>query len=486
MQLSQPTLGTLSSRSSVSATSTECARWALVAVHAADSTAVGRVVSLQPGDSLELGRGGAAFDGALDDPRLSRKHAHLAVDAGGRLHLSDAGSSNGTYVNGALVDSALLAAGDVVRLGALVMVIEQDVDRRANAIYCGWLGGAAASVALLRSVRRAAADDAPVLIVGDPGAGKSLIARFLHDASGVPGPFVPVLCGGIPAASAHTELCGTTGRGGAGLIERAAGGTIVFDDLGVATGALQGCLLEVLERGTVRRVGAKRATRVDARFVGVCQRDDVARLDAGLRGRLSAWIIDVPPLAARRSDIPALVTAELAVLGASDRAFHYTAMARLCAHDWPGNVRELQHVVRRALAEASPGRSIRHVPLPRPRSDDGAAGPRAPAPDGALVVAGDGRWFRAPGAEPVDLGRRLNLQQILRALARHRVDCPGEPLTADDLIAAGWPGVKMIADAGINRLYVAISTLRKLGLDGLLIHDGTGYQLSADTPFSLE
>lgn len=224
---------------------------------------------------------------------------------------------------------------------------------------------------VLATVDRISRTEIPVLIRGETGTGKELIARRLHVLGPrAAGPFVPINCGALPRELADGELFGVergafTGadRSRAGLFESADGGTIFLDEIGEMEPALQVRLLRVLQEGEFYRVGSTRPTRVDVRIVAATNRDLRAAVQAGafredLFYRLSGMCIDLPPLRERVEDIEPIISHILqretgpgsAIGMFSDRDLH-----RLLRHPWPGNVRELQNLVRSAVAMSGEG-----------------------------------------------------------------------------------------------------------------------------------
>jgi two-component system response regulator HydG len=216
-------------------------------------------------------------------------------------------------------------------------------------------------------VLRVANAAVPVLILGETGTGKGLIARAVHaEGARGSGAFVTVNCAALPETLLESELFGhvkgaftgaTSKR--TGLFEEAHGGTLFLDEIGEMTPALQAKLLDVLERGVVRAVGSNKETPVDVRIVAATHRDLRDRVSSGgfrqdLLYRLEVVTIELPPLRHRREDLPALVHHFLA----ESRGRHPQsrvqrigpeAMSRLLEHPWPGNVRELEHVIERVV-----------------------------------------------------------------------------------------------------------------------------------------
>jgi len=230
-------------------------------------------------------------------------------------------------------------------------------------------------------VLRVADATVPVLVLGETGTGKGLIARAIH-AEGVraAGPFVTVNCAALPENLLESELfghvkgafTGATSRR-TGLFEEAHGGTLFLDEIGEMTPALQAKLLDVLERGVVRPVGSNKETSVDVRIVAATHRELRDRVSSGefrqdLLYRLEVVTVDIPPLRHRREDMPTLVDHFLT----ESRARHPQsrverigpeAMSRLLEHPWPGNVRELEHVIERVvLLGRSPEAGVADLP----------------------------------------------------------------------------------------------------------------------------
>lgn len=233
----------------------------------------------------------------------------------------------------------------------------------------GMLGHSAAMAQLRENVEAAAASDAPVLIVGDSGSGKELVARAIHERSRRnERRFVPVNSSAIPEALAEAELFGFdrgafTGAINArdGLLEQAHRGTLFLDEITEMPIALQPKLLRVLEDGIVRRVGGSAEMACDVRFLAATNRAPAnavasGRLRHDLLYRLDVLRVHVPPLRERREDILVLATHFLSQCidrdGDPSPGFTGGALERLVVHEWPGNVRELRNVVERAYAAA--------------------------------------------------------------------------------------------------------------------------------------
>jgi len=223
----------------------------------------------------------------------------------------------------------------------------------------GLIGTSAPMLSIWKLIGRAAATSAPVLVTGETGVGKELVARAIHDYSvRASGPFVAVNLAALPPSLIESELfghergafTGATARR-AGRFEGAAGGTLFLDEIGDLDTALQTKLLRVLSDGTFERVGGSEVLTTRARIIAATNKpvrpsEERSTLREDLYYRLAVIEVEVPPLRARRSDIPLLVAH--ALHGSPARAVSEAAMDQLCAYDWPGNVRELVHIIQRA------------------------------------------------------------------------------------------------------------------------------------------
>jgi len=254
----------------------------------------------------------------------------------------------------------------------------------------GLIAESPAMRAVLDVVARVGPADATVLLTGENGTGKGVVARALHAASArAARPMVTVNIGGLAEGTFESELFGHV-RGAftdaksdrIGRFEAADGSTLFLDEIGNLPPALQGRLLRVLETGEMERVGSSRTLRVDVRVLAATNSDLAAEVAAGrfrqdLFFRLNTIEIHLPPLRDRREDIPLLAAHFLTRIAARYRktiaGFEPAAMEALLAHRWPGNVRELEHAVERAVLLAG-GERIRPADLAL-RSGGGGPGP---------------------------------------------------------------------------------------------------------------
>jgi DNA-binding NtrC family response regulator len=297
----------------------------------------------------------------LADAHVSRRHC-VIEPMRGRVVVRDLGSTNGTYVNGVRVPSAILGSGTVVEVGHTRLRLV-----RAGG-SCPILGESPAVRELRRQIGVLAPSPLAVLILGETGTGKELIAQALHDESGRRGPFVPLNCGAIAKDLVESELFGHekgafTGALGrrSGVFQEADGGTLFLDEIGELPLALQSRLLRALETGCVRPVGSNKEVPVRVRVVAATHVDlgraaKEGRFRADLFFRLNGAILISPPLRERREDIALLARhflTEFAREGGASRLSE-AALAALSAHDWPGNVRELRHLLMRAAILRGP------------------------------------------------------------------------------------------------------------------------------------
>ena len=419
----------------------EAPRLIVAMVTKAPLTAAMRV-ALGEVDELVLGRGprravvraGLRAELALADQEMSRQHARLArVPGGWELH--DLGSKNGTVVNGEATARVALVDGDVIEVGGTMLLFRDEAAGAAGAGVSGAGAGGfgalvdrdlaaepASTPAAFRTVSlvmerhatdlaRIAPSGVPVLVRGETGTGKELIARAVHERSGRRGAFVAVNCGALPRTLIESELFGH--RRGAfsgahgdreGLVRRADGGTLFLDEIAELPADSQVALLRVLQEGEVRPVGAEDAIAVDVRVVSATHQDLAGRIHAGafrqdLYARLAGFEVALPPLRERREDVGALVAAILPRVceAPAQVSFHRAAARALLAHGYPLNVRELEQALRAAVVLAEGGEvKLEHLP---------EAMREAPAATSALAAA---------ALRPEDRALRERLIEVLR------------------------------------------------------------------------
>jgi sigma-54-specific transcriptional regulator len=291
------------------------------------------------------------------------------------------------------------------------------------------------SAALLARVEQVAPTEASVLIIGETGTGKELLARRVHQGSGRRGPFLAVNCGAFSESLIDTELFGhETGaftgaaQARAGWFEAANGGTLFLDEIGDLPLALQVKLLRVLQERQVVRLGSRRPVELDVRLIAATNVDLRDAVSAGhfradLYYRLSVATLELRPLCERPGDILPLARHFLGIyaqrLGITGAALAQDAQQALLAHDWPGNIRELENVIHYALIVA-PGSLLhaadlqalqRPVPSARRQATPSAAPVPVPQPAAATPQQDPLSGLRALLLDAMAQGRPLPFEQ---------------------------------------------------------------------------
>jgi transcriptional regulator with PAS, ATPase and Fis domain len=310
-----------------------------------------------------IGTGDSA-DLRLSDPAVSREHLRMTLVPIG-LTVRDEGSKNGTWLDGTRLYDALLTKSAVVQLGSSTLAIRIDTGALELPLHEGERFGGALGVSasmrhLFGVLERASASDVTVLIEGESGVGKEVLARAVHDRSPrADGPFVAVDCGAIAPTLIEAELFGHekgafTGAAATrpGMFEEAEGGTIFLDEIGELSLDLQPKLLRVLEAREVRRVGGG-ARPLNVRVIAATNRrlseaSEKGEFRRDLYYRLAVARVTVPPLRDRPEDIAPIAREFLrTALGDPTAELPRDLEGLLSAYRWPGNVRELRNVVDR-------------------------------------------------------------------------------------------------------------------------------------------
>ncbi len=300
------------------------------------------------------------------------------------------------------------------RLRTEVGALRRDIARRDR--FTEIVGSGPAMADVFRLMESAASSSIAVLVEGETGTGKELVARGIHrESARSEGPFLALNCAAVPETLLESELFGY--RRGAftgalqdkrGLFEAASGGTILLDEVGEMPASMQAKLLRVLQESEVVPVGDTRPRKIDVRVISATNRDLAAEVAAhrfreDLYYRLSAFPIRLPPLRDRREDIPLIVGRILAAFSERQRkrigATEPAAMELLAAYGWPGNVRELEDEIERAMVLARDGGSIApghlSAKLREPASTKGPSAGAALAVGADATGAGDLRSARA-------------------------------------------------------------------------------------------
>jgi two-component system nitrogen regulation response regulator GlnG len=369
-----------------------------------DALSAGRDVALSR-NAPDFTRPGRALGVPLGDPFVSRRPIRFAAaPAGGvRLQLDPGGTPVvvGTPVDGSLeLTAEELAAGIPLELAERVVVLLHLVDRAAGDASdpLGMVGDSAAIRRVRAAIERIVDLPVPVLIRGETGTGKELVARAIHDRSPRRGgPFVSVNLGAIPRELAAAELFGATKgaftgatRDRDGLFRAAHGGTLFLDEVGEAPPEVQVMLLRVLETGELYPVGADKPVATQVRLIAATdanleQQIRDGRFKAPLLHRLAGYEVRLPPLRERREDIGILLyhfaREELEAIGEAHRLTPEDPYARpwlpaaiaaqLVRYAWPGNIRQLRNVTRQLVIGSRGSRScgsIHSSPRSWPRS----------------------------------------------------------------------------------------------------------------------
>ncbi len=341
---------------------------------------------LVSGASLTIGASPSA-DLSIEDRTVSSLHVRLRATTDG-LEVYDLNSKNGLFIGGARVRSAVLRGthcGFVIgRTSVSACAVSESDGGASDSDVPGLLGKSLAMRKLRREIRRFADLKAPVLLQGETGSGKDVVARALHHLSSRRGAFVALNAGTLSANLADAELFGHrrgafTGavQSRAGAFEAADRGTLFLDEIADLEPAVQVKLLRVIEDGKVSPLGTCEIRDVDVRLVSASWSSLDDRVLAGefrqdLFHRISTVVLKLPPLRKRISDLPALSAHVLAGLAdeLGEREITSAALARLMQYPWPGNVRELGSVLYRAAvsSEGKPVIDLKDVEgaLPKP------------------------------------------------------------------------------------------------------------------------
>jgi DNA-binding NtrC family response regulator len=366
---------------------------------------------------LVFGRVPEAGAAEISHGTISRQHARVRVGMGGVLCLEDLGSRNGTKLNGKTVEVPLpLTPQALLRLGDVHLVVDAPSARGFDDDAI--LRGTSASMAGARqTLDRAAPSAAAVLVIGETGTGKELVAREVHRASGRSGAYITLNCAELSPQLIESQLFGhergaftgaTTAK--SGLFAAADGGTLFLDEIGELPLELQPKLLRVLQEGEVRRVGSVATERVDVRVVAASNRDLPALVETGafrrdLYARLSFHEVRLPALRERRRDVLAWLSFFYAARAREqgvgvELGFAPDAVERILLHPWPDNLRGLDRLAHRLVGlapTATIGSSTLASAMPElgaPPSTDPPAGSAPPR------AAGNTEPVRAPQQAP--------------------------------------------------------------------------------------
>jgi DNA-binding NtrC family response regulator len=378
-------------------------------------------VSIGRGDAERVGRDGTCVALDIDDPVMSRLHARIVPTADGQHVLEDLGSTNGTWLDGRAIQRETLEDGQIIETGRNAWLFRLAPPGAPSHVELGPTRSFSPAIfALASQLQRLAPSAVSLLLMGETGTGKEVLARELHAKSGRPGRFVAVNCGALTESLLESELFGH--RRGAftgasadrpGHVESADGGTLFLDEIGEMPPSAQVRLLRVLEAGEVVAVGATTPRRVDVRIVAATHRDLLRMVDEGrfredLYARLEGWVLTLPRLVDRREDLGELVAHVVRTAGVTHAQATPRAARAILTFDWPFNVRQLIKAIEAALTLANDGTiELDHLPM---RVRESA---RAPATTGAPGMS------PASVAKPLDPEDRELCERLVNTLRAH-------------------------------------------------------------------
>ncbi|HEY0706861.1 MAG TPA: sigma 54-interacting transcriptional regulator, partial [Polyangia bacterium] len=386
-----------------------------------------------------LGRD-ASCDVVLPSDQVSRQHA--AIHKQGPLFLlSDLDSRNGTFVNQRPVKEAPLDPGAVVRIGDWVGVVSDAPNAigHLGALFGPLSGDVIAGPALraaLMPALKAATSDLPIIVQGETGTGKEFVAHMIHERSGRPGRLLALNCAALPEQLAEAELFGVgkgafTGadRARPGHFRAADKGTLFLDEVAELPLALQAKLLRVLEQREVLPLGESQPVKIDVRVVVAAQASlqravDEKRFRGDLLARLDGLTVTLPPLRARKEEIPSLLMFHLLREAAGAHvALSPSLVETLCSYDWPFNVRQLALLARQLWVLHGQEPMIRRSHLPdeyrRERSTVATEDPETPPPRSpfetlvAALRASDGNVTKAAARMGISRPKAYRLMKEL-------------------------------------------------------------------------
>lgn len=337
--------------------------WVVSIVHHPRWELLGERALLPLGARVPFGRAHNPFDaeGALDDKGISRIHLMLDVHSAHVIMIDE--SRHGTSVNGARYEEAVLHDGDVIEVGPVLLLLRHTAWSYTAPASAAIIGRSWALSKVWGEVARCSGVDYPVLIRGETGSGKELIARAVHDRSSrAGGPYVTFNCAALDPNLVVATLFGHekgafTGaiKGKVGKFEEAHSGTLLLDEIGDLPAEAQAAVLRTIQHGEIQVLGGD-TKKVDVRILTATHKDlaeevKMGRFRKDLFHRLDVLNIHVPPLRERVEDIPLLARHLLHHYDAGKRPPRRSLMVALLRHPWPGNVRELENVLRQASSE---------------------------------------------------------------------------------------------------------------------------------------
>jgi hypothetical protein len=436
---------------------------ALVVVHHPNATFLGLRRVVLPKASVDLGRETGAFgDGSLDHPLISRFHARVSVDARGTCLVNDLGSANGTWLDGVRVVSTVAQVGSIIRVGPVLLAVQH----------------APASYATRRSTR------APIIAYSTAQCIQRLRLMLSE--------------GGLLLVDYHSAEQTLT------YVEWLAG-ELSLDYRGLVAEANAKQICSLLTHPSVvvvdgrecpanklpdlqRELSSPALKTAHGSCLLLCPQRDVHSADHESSERHAMF--SLPSLAARIEDIPWLIKAALSKADLPAATVDHALAFRLLRASWPENVEGLHRWTAMAARRWGNGEmtvsdeDLKFTGEPtRPASVADASAQHSSLGTSSITtpllrLSQHGSWFVLNDEPIVDLRTRFALSRILRTLIQQHLVDPHETVSIDALVGAGWPGEKLLGDSGTNRLYVAVATLRKLGLRDAVERREGGYRLA--------
>ncbi len=396
-----------------------------------------------PAAGIQIGRN---EDGGLrlDDGRVSKLHATARALDSGKLQIVDERSKNGTFVNGQRVNEAELSQGDIVSIGDTSVVVSKEPLDIDDAPAMGLFGDSATIRRVRAGIRACGPTSLTVLLMAETGCGKELVARALHDVSGVRGDFVAVNCAAVPENLFESQFFGHktgafTGAAAShlGFFRAASEGTLFLDEVGELPFPLQSKLLRAIQERAVVPLGSTSPIPCPVRIVAATNRNLNEAVKAGtFRGDLLARLFEVeiplPPLRERKEDILGLFL----LAAGSALPLRHSLVEALLLHDWPYNVREVFAAARGlALAhhrgvQLDSGEFKRKIDAYRATSS-GAAASRTSRPPAAQAIDPEtlSRLLAEKGGSVAEVAREVGRspRQVYRWIAKYGLPLPHRP-----------------------------------------------------------
>ncbi len=417
-----------------------------------------REVHLGRGPSRTWTREGDVATLQIPDRRMSSKHARLTQEDGGFL-LEDLGSTNGSFLEGLRVESAAIDQPAVITLGATCFMLNPtevvpagtaanlDATKLAS-VPRGFLTLVPQHEEQVQRLVRIALAKLPILLLGESGAGKEVLARAIHEVSGRKGPFVAINCGALSPTLVESQLFGYVRgafsgahRDEPGLVRTSSGGTLFLDEIGELPASAQATLLRVLQEHEVLPVGANAPVAVDLRVVSATLKPihESPQFRPDLYARIAAYVHRLPALRERLADLGILVGGLLERVAkdrAADLRLSPELVTLLVRHDWPLNVRQLEQALSVATVIAQenllrpehlsdalrPSRVSERPPvMASAPPSGGTAAPRSSpeSPSGRPLSEDDARL--RPVLEAALVKARGNVSEVARTMGRTRM-----------------------------------------------------------------